>query len=71
MEFQFNRLEYFEEAITLYGTYNANSIDEILDVINYLHKKLSKYERIISGRQCYRYKGSILERIIAHTILNS
>ena len=32
--FQVNQLEYLEEAMTLYGTYSADSIKEIIGVIN-------------------------------------
>ena len=39
--------------MTLNGTYSANSIDEIVDTIYYLHKKISKHEKILSARQSY------------------
>ena len=37
--FQGNRLDLLEEAITLYGTYSTNSMEEIVDAINHLHKR--------------------------------
>ena len=33
--------------MTLYGKYSTDSIKEIVDVINHLHKKLTKYEMMI------------------------
>ena len=33
--FQVNWLEYLKEAMTLYGTYSAISIEEIVDAINH------------------------------------
>ena len=36
--FQVNRLEYLEVVMPLYGTYSADSIKEIVDAINHLHK---------------------------------
>ena len=32
-----SRVKNLEEAITLYGTYSADSIEEIVNVINHLH----------------------------------
>ena len=61
--FQVNRLEYLEETMTLYVNYSVNSIDGIVDAINQLHISFSKQERILSGKQAYWYKNSILGRI--------
>ena len=36
--------------MTLYGTYSANSIDEIVDDINQLHKNISYHEKRITGK---------------------
>ena len=41
---QLFKLEYLEEAMTLYGTYNADCGEELLDTINHLHRKLTKYK---------------------------
>ena len=54
--FEVNRLEYLEKAITLYGTYCASSIDEIVDAINQLHKNISYHEKIITGKISHWYK---------------
>ena len=51
--FQFNGLEYLEEAMTLYGIYSANSMDEKVDAINHLNRNLSKHKNILSCRQSY------------------
>ena len=39
--------EYLEKAMTLYGTYSAKSVEEIVDATSHLHKKLAniKYVR--------------------------
>ena len=63
--FQVNKLEYLEEAMTLYGTYSATSIEEIVNAINHVHKNITKYEKMLSGRQPY------LERRNPHMIPNS
>ena len=43
--FQVNRTQYLEEPVYLNGTYSANNIEEIVDVINCLHKIITKHER--------------------------
>ena len=53
--FGVNRLKYLEEAKTLYGTYTTNSIDQIVDVINQLHKNISYHEKIINGKMPHWY----------------
>ena len=59
-----NRLEYIEEAMKLCGTYNMNSIDEIIITINQLHNSSSKQEELLSSKLACWYKGSVLERRI-------
>ena len=67
--FQVNQLEYSEEAMTLYGTYNAYSFKEIVDAINHLHKHLTIYEKMLGGSQPYWYRDNIIERGIGHLTL--
>ena len=50
-KFQVNRLEYLEEAVTLYGTYSANNTGEVVDAINHLHNTLDKHEEILCSKQ--------------------
>ena len=47
--FQVNRLEYLEEAMTQYGIYSANSIDKIVDAINQLQKTIF-FIQILTGK---------------------
>ena len=54
--FQITRLEYLDKAMTLYGTENTSSIDEIMHAINQLHIFFSKQEGIFNGKQAYWYK---------------
>ena len=60
----------FGGAIALYGTYSSESIKEIIESINHLHKNLAKDERMLGGRQPNWYKDNIMERRIAHMTLN-
>ena len=69
--FQVNRVEYLTEAMTLYGTYIADSIEEIVGVINQLHKTLTKSEKMLGGREPYWYEDSMMVRRITYMILNS
>ena len=39
--FKVNRLEYLEGAMTLYDTYSAGSIDEIVDSVRQLHRNIT------------------------------
>ena len=57
--------------MTLYGTYGVNTFHKIVDAFNYLHKNVSKHEKILSDRQSFWYKGNIFKRRIAHMVLNS
>ena len=68
--FQVNSLEYLGEAMTLYGTYSADSIEEIVDPIKHIHN-LTKYEKMLAGKQPYWYKENIMERRITHMIPSS
>ena len=68
---QVNTLKYLEEAMMLYGTYSADSIEERVDVLNHLHKNITKYEKILGGCQPYLYKDNIMERRIMIMSLNS
>ena len=45
--FQINSLDYLEDSMTLYGTYSAQRIEEILDAINYLHRNLARCEKML------------------------
>ena len=47
--FQVHRLHYLEGTITLYVTYVADSIVEIVNSTTHLHRNLTKYEQI--GKQ--------------------
>ena len=40
--FQLNRLEYLDKAMILHGMYSVDSIDDIVDATNCLHKKRIK-----------------------------
>ena len=70
-KFQVNQLEYLEEVMTLYGTYSADSIEEIIDAINHSHKNVTKFEKMLGGSLPYWYKNSIMKRRITHITLNS
>ena len=48
--FQVNRLEYLEEALTLYDMYSTNSIGEIVDNVNHLLRNLFKHKEMVCGR---------------------
>ena len=63
-------VETLEETMILYGTYSANNIDQIVDFINHLHKDVLKHEKILHGGRSIGIK-TILERRIAHVVLNS
>ena len=62
---------FLEEAMTLYGTYSADSIEEIVDVINHLYENLTKHDKILGGSHPKWYKENIMERRVAHMALNS
>ena len=68
--FQVNRLRYFEAAMNLFGTYNANSMDQIVDAINTLNKNVPTYEMILNGILSYWYGDNILKRRNVHMVLN-
>ena len=69
--FQMNRLEYLEEAMTLKGIYNTNIIDKIVDAINQLHKNIFYHEKKITGKISHWYKKKYYEWRISNLILNS
>ena len=54
--FQIKGLAYLEEALTLNGTYSANSIDAIVDSINQIYNNLTKCEMMLSNRHSSWYK---------------
>ena len=55
----------------LFSTYSADSIKEITDAFNHLHRNLTRYEKMSGGRQSFWYEDNIMERRITHMILNS
>ena len=57
--------------MTLYGTYSADSIEDIVDSINHLHKNLTNYEKMLGSSQPYWHKDNILERKIVCMIFNN
>ena len=57
--------------MTLYGTYSVNSIDEIVDAINQLHKNISYHEMIITGKIPHWFTKYSYERRISHVIHNN
>ena len=54
----------------LYGTYSANSIEEIVDAIICIHNTISNLEEILSGKHLCWYQDNI-EMRIAHMVLIS
>ena len=58
--------------MTLYCTYSADGIKEIIGTINpHLHKNLAECEMMLGGFQHYWYKYNIAEKRITHMTLNS
>ena len=57
--------------MTLYGIYSANSIDEIVDAINQVHKNIPYHETIITGKISHWYTKNYYEWRIHHMVLNS
>ena len=57
--------------MTLYGTYSANSIGDIVDAINQLHKNISYHEKIITGKIHHWYMKNDCEWRIHSIVHNS
>ena len=66
-----NRLEYLDGAMTVYGTYSSNSINDIADAISKLHKNILHHEKIITGKIPHWYSKNFHECRIHHLVLTS
>ena len=48
---QVKSLEYLKDTMTLYGTYSADKVEDIVDNIKHLHRNLTRFEKIPGGSQ--------------------
>ena len=54
-----NKLMQLENLMLMYGVYNAETLEKLINTVHNMHNTTSLHERLFAGQQCSLMRGSL------------
>ena len=48
---QYNKLMHLEKSMLMYGVYNAETLEKLINTVHHIHNTTSSHERLFAGQQ--------------------
>ena len=61
---QCNKLMQFENSMLMYGIYNADTLEKLINTVHDIHNKMSSHERLFAGQQ----SSLTIKSVYAHSL---
>ena len=71
VDLQYNRIFHLEDSKIMYGIYNADTLETLIDTVHRLHNKSTWNEKLFAGKIDNWYCWYLLERGVNHYAINS
>ena len=66
VDFQSNRVFYLEESMGMYGIYNSNTLETLIDSVHRLHNQTTWNEKLFAGKIDDWYHCYLSEKGVGH-----
>ena len=50
VDLQFNKIFHFEDSMVMYGVYNSDTLEDLIDTVHKLHNRITWNEKLFSGQ---------------------
>ena len=71
VDLQCNRVFHMEDSVVLYGIYNSDSLETLIDTVHRLHNQTTWNEKLFAGKTDNWYGWYLSEKGVGHHAINS
>ena len=71
VDLQCNKIFHLEDSVVLYGIYNSDTLEVLIDTVYRLHNQSTWNERLLAGKIEDGYRWFLSERDVSHCAINS
>ena len=61
---QYNKLIQFKDSMLMYGVYNAETLEKLINTVHNIHTTTTSHERLFAGQ----YSPSVFRTLYAHSL---
>ena len=71
VDLQCNKIFHLEDSMVLYGIYNSDTLEALVDTVHRLHNQSTWNEKLVVGKIEDRYRWYLPERGVSQYAINS
>ena len=70
-DLQHNKIFHLEDSMVLYGIYNSDTLEVLIDTVHRLHNQSTWNERLFAGKKEDWYRWYLSAKGVSHYVINS
>ena len=70
-DIQHNKIMHLEDSMVMYGIYNTEMLEKLLDTVHYIHNKTTTNEKLFTGDLSTAHMWYVNKQGIKHYAINS
>ena len=71
VDWQQNRVFHLEDSMLMYGIYNLDTLDQLIDTVHKMHNQTSQNERLFASKINYWHEWHLSKDAVDHYAINS